>query len=189
MLKLAFLLWSSEIKWKSFQGLVSQKLFQGSLSHELSPTFRLLPLFWLNEMTILSKESKPDNFESRNSLKLNFTNIRGLLSNFVGCESFLESNSPDILAYCETNLDDSIDSGNIFRLFQTILLYAWLCSLCEGGTFFSTGISLENSQDSYSCFLLASLLHSVSCFCFLYRSPYSSLYTVFDAILSNFWRL
>ena len=118
MLKLAFLLWSSEIKWKSFQGLVSQKLFQGSLSHELSPTFRLLPLFWLNEMTILSKESKPDNFKSRNSLKLNFTNIRGLLSNFVGCESFLESNSPDILAYCETNLDDSIDSGNIFRLFQ-----------------------------------------------------------------------
>ena len=69
-------------------------------------------------MTILSKESKPDNFESRNSLKLNFANIRGLLSNFVGCESFLESNSPDILAYCETNLDDSIDSGNIFRLFQ-----------------------------------------------------------------------
>ena len=69
-------------------------------------------------MTMLSKESKPDNFESRNSLKLNFTNIRGLLSNFVGCESFLESNSPDILAYCETNLDDSIDSGSIFRLFQ-----------------------------------------------------------------------
>ena len=69
-------------------------------------------------MTILSKESKPDNFESRDSLKLNFTNIRGLLSNFVECESFLESNSPNILAYCETNLDGSIDSGNIFRLFQ-----------------------------------------------------------------------
>ena len=27
-------------------------------------------------------------------------------------ESFLESNSPDIFALCETNLDDSIDSGN-----------------------------------------------------------------------------
>ena len=38
-------------------------------------------------------------------------NIRGLRSNFVDCESFLESNSPDILALCETNLDDSIDSG------------------------------------------------------------------------------
>ena len=33
---------------------------------------------------------------------------RGLHSNFVECES----NSPHILALCETNLDDSIDSGN-----------------------------------------------------------------------------
>ena len=63
-------------------------------------------------MAILSKSCKPDNFESHNSLKLSFTNIRGLRSNFVDCESFLESNSPDILALCETNLDDSIDSGN-----------------------------------------------------------------------------
>ena len=38
--------------------------------------------------------------------------IRGLRSDFVECESFLESNSPDILALYETNLDDSIDSGN-----------------------------------------------------------------------------
>ena len=63
-------------------------------------------------MAILSKACKPDNFELHNSLKLSFTNIRGLRSNFVDCESFLESNSPDILALCETNLDDSIDSGN-----------------------------------------------------------------------------
>ena len=63
-------------------------------------------------MAILSKVCKSDNFESHNSLKLSFTNIRGLRSNFVDCESFLESNSPDILALCETNLDDSIDSGN-----------------------------------------------------------------------------
>ena len=63
-------------------------------------------------MTILSKACKRDNFESYNSMKLSFTNIRGLRSNFVDCESFLESNSPDILALCETNLDDSIDSGN-----------------------------------------------------------------------------
>ena len=62
-------------------------------------------------MTILSKACKPDNFESHNSLKLSFTNIRSLRSNFVDCESFLESISPDILALCETNLDDSIDSG------------------------------------------------------------------------------
>ena len=63
-------------------------------------------------MTILSKACKPDNFESHNSLKLSFMNIQGLGLNFADCESFLESNSPDILALCETNLDDSIDSGN-----------------------------------------------------------------------------
>ena len=36
-------------------------------------------------MVIVTKESKPDNFESHNSL------IRGLRSNFVDCGSFLES--------------------------------------------------------------------------------------------------
>ena len=64
-------------------------------------------------MLILSKACKPDNFESHNSLKLSFTNIRGLRSNFVDCESFFESNSPDILALCETDLDDPGDSGNL----------------------------------------------------------------------------
>ena len=63
-------------------------------------------------MAILSKACKSDNFQSHNSLKLSFTNIRGLRSNFVDPESFLESHSPDILAVCETNLNDSIDSGN-----------------------------------------------------------------------------
>ena len=63
-------------------------------------------------MAILSKACKPDNFELHNSLKLSFTNIQGLHSNFFDCESFLESNSPAILALCEPNLDDSIDSGN-----------------------------------------------------------------------------
>ena len=56
-------------------------------------------------MAILSKACKPDNFESHNSLKLSFTNIRGLHLSFVDCEFFLESNSPDILAL-ETNPDD-----------------------------------------------------------------------------------
>ena len=45
-------------------------------------------------------------------------------------------------------------------------------------------MSLENSADSYLCFRLA-LLHSVSYFFFLYRSPSSSLCTVFDSISSN----
>ena len=63
-------------------------------------------------MAILSKACKPDNFELHKSLKPSFMNIPGLHSDFVDCESFIESNSPDILALCETNQDDSIDSGN-----------------------------------------------------------------------------
>ena len=55
-------------------------------------------------MAILSKGCKPDNFELHISLKLSFTNIQGLRSNFVECEFFLESNSPDILILCETNV-------------------------------------------------------------------------------------
>ena len=39
-------------------------------------------------------------------------NILGLRLNFVDCESFLESNSPDILSLCERSLHDSTDSVN-----------------------------------------------------------------------------
>ena len=63
-------------------------------------------------MVILSKACKPDNFESHNSLKLSFTNFEAFIRMIVDCEFFLESNPTDILALCETNLDDSTDSGN-----------------------------------------------------------------------------
>ena len=64
-------------------------------------------------MAILPKGCKADDFEPHNFLKLSFMNIWGLHSNFVECESFHELNSPNILAVCETNLDDSVDSGNL----------------------------------------------------------------------------
>ena len=142
-------------------------------------------------MAILSKVCKPDNFESHNSLKLSFTNIRGLRSNFLDCESFLESNLPDILALCETNLDDSIDSGNfsvrgylpLIRKDSSTHMHG-LAVYVKEGLPFARDLSLENSADSYLCFRLA-LLHSVSYFFFLYRSPSSSLRTVFDSISSN----
>ena len=63
-------------------------------------------------MTILSKGCKPGKIELHNFLKLSFTNIQGLCSDFGECTSFLELNSPEILALCETNLDGSIDTGN-----------------------------------------------------------------------------
>ena len=52
------------------------------------------------------------------------------------------------------------------------------------GLTFGWDLSLENSADSYLCFRLA-LLHSVSYFLFLYRSPSSSLCMVVYSISSN----
>ena len=142
-------------------------------------------------MTILSKACKPDNFESHNSLKLSFTDIRGLRSNFVDCESFLESNSPDILALCETNLGDSIDSGNfsvrgylpLIRKDSGTHMHGLTVYVKEGLPF-AQDLSLENSADSYLCFQLA-LLHPVSHFFFLYQSPSSALCMVFYSISSD----
>ena len=139
----------------------------------------------------ISKACKTDNFELHNSLKLSFTNIRGLRLNFVDCESFLESNSPDILALCETNLDDSIDSGNfsvtgylpLIRKDSGTHMHG-LAVYVKEGLPFAQDLSLENSADSYLYFRLA-LLHSMSYFFFLYRSPSSALCMVFDSISSN----
>ena len=111
-------------------------------------------------MAILSKACKPDNFELYNSA-LSFTNIWGLLSNFDNCESFLESNCPDILALCETNLDDSIDSSNfsvrgylpLIRKDSSTHIHGLIVYVKEGLAF-ARNVSLENSADSYSCFRL-----------------------------------
>ena len=142
-------------------------------------------------MAILSKACKPDSFESRNSLKLSFTNIWGLCLSFIDCQSFLESNFSNILALCETNLDGSIDSGNfsvrgylpLIRKDSSTHMHS-LAAYVNEGLPFAQDLSLENSADSYLCFQLA-LLHSVSYFFFLYRSPSSSLCIVFDSISSN----
>ena len=95
-------------------------------------------------MAILSKACKQDNFESHKSLELSITNIWDLCSNFIDCESLFESNSCDILALCETNLDGSTDSSN-FPV-RGCLPLIWKDS--------------STHMHSYSCFRLA-LLHPV----------------------------
>ena len=155
-------------------------------------TFLFFNLFltqWI--MTILSKGYKPDNFEPHNSPKLSFFVIWGLCSKFAECKFFLKLNSPDILALCETNLDDSIDSGNFSVMGYLPLIWKDYITLMHGlavsvkeGLPFVQDLSLENSADSYSCFQLA-LLHLVSYFFFLYQTPPSSLCSVFDSISSN----
>ena len=186
--------WVSFVKTDEFlvrQRWGSQKLLQGLVSHGFTaylPVFNLFLTKWI--MAILSKGCKPDNFEPHNSLKLSFTNIWGLRSNFVECESFLESNSPAILSSCETNLDDSTDSGNFSARVYLPLIWKDSITHMHGLVIFVKGLpfawdlSLENSADSYLCFPLA-LLHSASYFFFLYWSPPSSLCMVFGSISSN----
>ena len=78
---------------------------------------------------------------------------------FVDCEYFLESNSPDILALRETNLHDSIDSGN-FSVRGYLCVIRKDCSTHMHGLTvyvkeelpFVQDLSLENSADSYLCF-------------------------------------
>ena len=104
-------------------------------------------------MAILSKEQKPDNFESHNSLKFSFINIQGFRLNFVGCESFFESNFHDILTLFKTHLDYSIDSSNfsvrgylplirkdsVTHTHDSVtLLLCYSCSLSGGKTSFCT---------------------------------------------------
>ena len=128
-------------------------------------------------MAILSKGCKPNNFELYKSLRLTFTNIPGLCSNFFECESFLESNSPDILAPC--------DRGYLPLIRKDYIPYMHgLAVYVKERLPFAWDLSLENSADSYLCFRLV-LLNSLSYFFFLYRSPFSSLCTVLDSISPN----
>ena len=90
------------------------------------------------------------------------------------CESFLESTSPDILALCETSLDESIDSGNLsvrgcFPLIQEVSITHMhgVAVYVKEGFLFGHDLPLENSAHSYLCFQLA-LLHSLYYFSFLY---------------------
>ena len=149
------------------------KLFQWLVSHELTAYLSVFNIFlphWI--IAILSEGCKPENSEPQNSLKLSFTNSWGLRSNFVECESFFESNSSEILALCDTTLDNSIDSSNFCNSFQLSLIWKYSIDHMHGLAVyvkewipFAWVLSLENSADSYICFQLA-LLHSVSYFSF-----------------------
>ena len=85
-------------------------------------------------------------------------------------------------------MDDSIDSGNLSVWGYLPLIRKDCITHMHGlavylkeGLPFARDLSLENSADSYSCYRMA-LLHSVPYFFFLYRSPSSSLCTVFDSV-------
>ena len=133
-------------------------------------------------MAILSKVCKPDNIELHHSLKLSFLNICGLCSDFVDCESFLESNSwhscfmQDKLGWIKwfwQFLCERLSSSNLKGFHYS---HAWSCSLCEGRTFFCMGLisrkfcrfllMFSTSFTSFSVSLLFPL--SITFFIFMY---------------------
>ena len=86
--------------------------------------------------------------------KLNCISRKNLDSTFI--EIFTSSNSPDILALCETNLDNSIDSGNFSVRGYLPLIQKDsgthlhdLAVYVNEGVPFAQDLSLENSADSY----------------------------------------
>ena len=107
-------------------------------------------------------------------------------------QTVLASNFPDILALCETNFDDLIDSGNFSM--RSYLLFIWKDSIThmhglivylKEGASFSTGFI---SRKLCAFLLMFSTgFTSPSVLFSFYPSPSSSLGTVFDSISSNIW--
>ena len=107
--------------------------------------------FWsifnlMNYGHIIKRGCKPDNFESRSSLKVSFTNICGLCSNFVECESFLIKLSllsgsvwdkPGWLNSFWQCLSERLSSFNSKGIYYS---HAWSHNLCEGRTSFCMGL-------------------------------------------------
>ena len=109
---------------------------------------------------------------------------------FVECdESFLQSNSPDILTLSETNLDDSIYSSNLsVKGYLTLIQKdtvtdSGLAVYVMEGLPFVQNLSLEKSVYSFLCFWLA-LLQLVSYYFFLYWSPFVSISSHTDDVPS-----
>ena len=132
-------------------------------------------------MAILSKECKLDIFEP-----YNFRNIWALCFNFVEFESSLESNSPEILALCETNLNNSTDSCNFWVKGYLPLIQKDFITHMHGLAVyvkerlpFAWGLSLENSSDSYLTFSTGFTPLSV-----LLLFPLS---VTFFVVMNNFW--
>ena len=96
---------------------------------------------------------------NHNSLNFGFTNIWGIRSDFDGSESLLESKFPNILALCETNLEDTIDSENVsvggypslFRKYCVTHMHGLVLWGHPWGTFARRGgrWSSENRTSSY----------------------------------------
>ena len=164
----------------------SEKLLQGLVFHELTAYLSVFNLLKLNELW-------PYYQKHVNQTILNRTTLWSLALRIF--EAFVRillivnlSLNQTLLTFllCETNLDDSIDSGNLSVRGYLPLIQKdsgthmqGLAVYVKEGLPFAWDWSLENSADSYLCFQLA-LLHSVSLLLL-------SLSITFFIFLHSFW--
>ena len=99
--------WGSQVSFlKTDEFSVSATEIASLVSHKLKAYLSVFGLFLTQQIMAIFQKNVNKNFESHNSLKLSFTNFQGLHLNFAESESFLESNSLNIIVLCEANFDD-----------------------------------------------------------------------------------
>ena len=123
-------------------------------------------------MAILSKGCKPDNFEPNNSLKRRFRKLRPSFQ-FGWCESFRESNSPNILALCETNVDDSISLWRVIHKDSIAHMYGLAVHIYNRRTWFCTRLISRKL-----CWLLLMFLTGFTSLSILLLFPLSITFVV-----------
>ena len=89
-----------------------------SLTSQIQKLWKPKSLVETDDETVETGQiGEADGYESHNSLKFSWTKIWSLcyfevyVANFVHPGSFVKSKSPDIIAFCETNLEDSVESS------------------------------------------------------------------------------
>ena len=155
------------------------------MSRELTVSLSVFNLF-LTEliMAISLKGCKSDNFEPHNSLKLSFTNIRGLRSNFVECESFLESNSLDKFGWLKWFLEFLCEGLSFFKPKGFCYSYTWSYSLCKVRSSFCTG-HISRKLCQFLLMFLTGFTPLSVLLLLLYPQLSLSLCMVFDTVSSN----
>lgn len=108
-------------------------------------------------------------------LKICFSNVRGLRSNYDQVSLFLQGKSPDLLALSETKLDPSVSSSDVTPVGYT--LHRLDRAPCHGLVVYAkTSLPLrrlcaaEDSRHDYLAFI-APLQRTTQLLFFLYRSP------------------
>ena len=125
------------------------------------------------------KKRAPKKSNHKTSFDIAYTNIRGLRTNFVYVEPYLNSKKPDMLALCETNLNPEI-SEKEFDIPGYCSLSVKQRHMHGLAVYIKEGIpcardpSFESSDQPFMCFRMA-LLHSTSFIFFLYRPHQDNL--------------